>query len=354
MIPKKRALQLTAFLTLALLTACEPLAPRQTPQVIVVTGVTQEAPSGLEEVLLDGGVERGSSPAGTPTGGVVSTPVPTVTPTPTPTVIPTATPFVCRESAGQVVSTSFYSAIIGGDVPYLMYQPPCFYETWRRYPYVVLMHGTGYDEGMWVELGVVEALDKGIRTGTLPPMVLIMPDGGMLAENNEAPVAQSWEAVILDELIPSLERFDTGYCLWGAPDGRAIGGISRGGFWAFSIAMRHPDYFTALGGHSPHFDPDHVGPDVNPLSLAASTALLKSGLRIWMDNAAMDPVGPMVERMAETLEARGVGHDYVIHPTGTHEMPYWMAHVPEYLAFYGQDWPLDVMQLPSCEDPNPS
>lgn len=354
MIPKRRAIQLTAFLTLALFTACEPLAPQLSPEVIVVTGVTKDPPSAIEEVMLDGGNRRAPSQAGTPAGDVVSTPIPTVTPTPTPTATATATPFVCSESAGAIVSTSFYSEIVGGEVPYLMYQPPCFYETWRRYPYVVLMHGTGYDEQMWVDLGVVEALDKGIRTGTLPPMVLIMPDGGMLAESNEAPVAQSWEAVILDELIPMLESVETGYCLWGARDGRAIGGISRGGFWAFSIAMRHPDLFAALGGHSPHFDPDHVGADLNPLSLASGTALLKSGLRIWMDNAAMDPVAPMVERMAQTLQERGVEHEYVIHPTGAHEMAYWMAHVPEYLAFYGRDWPLDMLLLPSCEDPNPS
>lgn len=354
MIPKRRAFQLTAFLTLALLTACEPLAPHQTPSVIVVTGVTQDAPSRIDEVLLGAGGQRAPAQAATPVGGAVSTPIPTVTPTPTPTATPTATPFLCSEPTGTVISASFDSAIVGGEVPYLMYQPPCFYETWRRYPYVILMHGTGYDEQMWVDLGVVETLDKGIRTGTLPPMALIMPDGGLLAESNVAPVAQSWEAVILDELIPALESFETGYCLWGAREGRAIGGISRGGFWAFSIAMRHPDRFAALGGHSPHFDPDHVGADVNPLSLASGTALLKSGLRIWMDNAAMDPVAPMVEQMAQTLQARGVEHEYVIHPTGAHEMSYWMAHVPEYLAFYGRDWPLDVMMLPSCEDPSPS
>src|SRR5690606_5515229 len=215
MIPKSRVLLLTAFLTLALFTACEPLAPQQTPQVIVVTDTPDAGLSGIEGLQL---AAPDTPQAAALAGAQVSTPAPTVTATPEPTAIPTATPFVCNEPAGQVVSASFYSAIVGDDVPYLMYQPPCFYETWRRYPYVVLMHGTGYDEQMWVDLGVAEVLDKGIRTGTLPPMVLIMPDGAMLAESNEAPVAQSWEAVILDELIPMLENVETGYCLLGARD----------------------------------------------------------------------------------------------------------------------------------------
>lgn len=342
MIPNKRALQLTVFLTLALLTACEPLAPPLTPEVIVVTDTPETGGASAADVLLDAGIVA-----------QVNTPVPTVTPTPTPTPIPTATPFACDESTGQIVADTLASAILGADVPYTMYLPPCFYESWRRYPYVVLLHGTGYDEEMWLDLGVATALDKGIRTGTLPPMVLVMPDGGLLAENNEAPVEQSWEAVILDELLPALEDYTTGYCLWGAPEGRAIGGISRGGFWAFSIALRHPEQFDALGGHSPHFDPDHVGEDVNPLDLASRPGLAKSAPRIWLDNAAEDPVGPMVEQMAQTLQRRGVEHDYIIHPTGAHEMSYWMAHVGEYLAFYGQEWPVDVLALPSCEDPIP-
>lgn len=349
MIPKKRLLQLSVFLTFTLLTACEPLAPQQTPQIIVVTGVTPTAPPGGADVLFEAVIEPGTLAA-----GAVNTPVPTPTATPTPTALPTATPFGCLETTGRIVEETFTSAILGGDVPYTMYQPPCFFDTWRRYPYVILLHGTGYDEQMWADLGVAEALDKGIRTGTLPPMVLIMPDGGYLAEENNAPVEQSWEAVILSELVPSLEAYGTGYCLWGARDGRAIGGISRGGFWAFSIALRHPDLFSALGGHSPHFDPDHAPAAINPLDLAARAVLNKFPLRIWMDNAAQDTVGPMAERMSETLRANGIEHEYVIHPTGAHDMAYWTAHVTEYLSFYGQDWPVDVTRLPSCEEESPS
>jgi hypothetical protein len=34
-------------------------------------------------------------------------------------------------------------------------------------------------------------------------------------------------------------------------------------------------------------------------------------------------------------------------------MDYWVAHAPEYLAFYGQVWPHDPLALPSCLEPNP-
>lgn len=53
------------------------------------------------------------------------------------------------------------------------------------------------------------------------------------------------ENVFLTEFMPLLEstyRVDTAQ--------RAIGGISRGGSWAYEIAFRHPQLFRAVGGHS--------------------------------------------------------------------------------------------------------
>jgi hypothetical protein len=35
-------------------------------------------------------------------------------------------------------------------------------------------------------------------------------------------------------------------------------------------------------------------------------------------------------------------------PEGKHEKAYWASHVAEYLSFYGQTWPRDIKDLPSC------
>ena len=181
-------------------------------------------------------------------------------------------------------------------------------------------------------------------------MVLVMPDGDLVAELNDAPEDANYENLILDELIPSVEA---DFCLWGSRTGRAIGGISRGGFWAFSIAFRHPELFSAVGGHSPHFEPDATPPEVNPLDLATSANLTKSPMRIYFDNATNDYVGTNAMLMAELLRGNGIAHEYLINPTGEHDMDYWSAHASEYLSFYGQSWPYDPGVLPSCLDPSP-
>jgi enterochelin esterase-like enzyme len=348
MIPTKRLALLFVCLTLTLLVACEPLAPEQTPQYIVVTGETPDTSGGFVPTPLIGKTIPATSV--TNNGGVVNTPVPSATPTPPATAVPSPTPFGCAERTGMIIQSSFYSAIAGGEVPYHIYLPPCFYDTFKRYPYVVLLHGTGFDETMWEQIGAPDMMDQGVTKGSLPPMVLVMPNGDLISELNDAPEGQSYEEIVLDELIPEVEA---NFCLWGSRQGRAIGGISRGGFWAFSIAFRHPELFSALGGHSPHFEVNNTPPEVNPMSLAAGINLAKFPLRIYMDNATNDYVGTNAIQMSEILREHGIDHQYLINPTGDHDMAYWTAHAAEYLTFYGQMWPYDPAALPSCLEPSP-
>jgi hypothetical protein len=160
MIPTKRYFLLFVFLTLSLLVACEPLAPDQTPQYVVVTGETPETfsmPSPTPPIGQTAAATQIAAvpPTAPPTsiGGVVNTPVPSSTPTPPATALPSPTAFACQDREGLVIQSSFYSAITGGDVAYDIYLPPCFYDTFKRYPYAILLHGTGYDQTMWEQLG---------------------------------------------------------------------------------------------------------------------------------------------------------------------------------------------------------
>jgi enterochelin esterase-like enzyme len=307
-----------------MMAACEPLAPAPTPVVIVLSPTPTNPPS------------------------------PTVTPRPTdtetalpPTETPTATPWVCSEKQGQILTLSFNSKIAKTEVHYRAYLPPCYTETTRRYPYVILMHGSDADHTQWTEqLGVQNALEAGLAVKALPPMVLIMPEGGDLANTNTFRDGASWESLVITELMPEIEK---NFCTWNAREGRAIGGISRGGFWAFEIAFRHPDLFGAIGGHSPFFDPQNALPAYNPLSLAKTVQFPPGGQpRIWLDLGKDDYARPNVEVFQKTLANRGIDPGYTMNPEGQHDGAYWAAHVAEYLAFYGQTWPRDPQDLPSC------
>ncbi|NJL93339.1 MAG: esterase family protein [Anaerolineae bacterium] len=224
--------------------------------------------------------------------------------------------------------------------------PPCHEINARRYPYILLMHGSVQSDTHWDNLGLDEALARGVALGRLPPLALVLPFGGSLANLNTFGPSASWGAVVLDELVPHLEAT---YCLTqGEREQRAIGGISRGGFWAFVIALRHPEVFGAVGGHSAFFDLFHAPPTHNPLDLALATPP-DPPLRIWLDRGRNDHAQVNLDLMSERLTSNGIDHIYARHPVGQHNDLYWAAYLEDYLRFYSAPWTANVTELPACE-----
>lgn len=323
--------------TLIIISACEPLAYNPTPVAVVIT----------------------NEPTATVYTEPTITPTPTITRTPFPTETPfvtiTPTPFPCDDTAGQLVPFAQNpSAVSGGEnLRFIVYLPPCYQQSGARFPYTILLHGLSYREEQWQDLGMIDALDAGILNGTLAPMVLVMPYMGNFGQVNQFPPDPSYETHLLEELVPLIE---TNFCLYQNRDYRAIGGISRGGFWAFTIAMRHPDLFGIVGGHSAFFSGDTVSipPPFNPLELAVDDETLSDAdLRIYLDNGASDSSGPSQQTFSSRLTANGVPHTYVVHPVGDHSNEYWSEHVAEYLEFYGETWEKQYSNLPSCSEPSP-
>jgi len=267
----------------------------------------------------------------------------TATPIDTPTH-----PVTCSTSQGEVLDRSFNSPVAGGSVPYQIYLPPCYSQNNRRYPYVILLHGARSDETEWtVTLGVNQILDNGIAGGALPPMVLVMPFGGYLEYENLFTNGGSFESLILNDLIPAIED---NYCVMNTQMGRALAGISRGGFWVFEIGLRHPDVFGALAGHSAYFDPTIAPPDYNPLNLAQTVNFTAGRIpRLWLDVASDDgDTRPGLDAIAQSLGTRHIELHYMVYPSGGHLPTYWQSHLAEYLSFYGQGWPVNPQLLPAC------
>ncbi|MBZ0298929.1 MAG: hypothetical protein K8J31_04265 [Anaerolineae bacterium] len=318
------------ILLLLIAAACEPLAPAPTAQVIIVTPV----------------------PTRTPPPTATTPPTRTPLPSPTPDYTPTPSPSPCEAEGGSMLAfDDFQSDVAGENLRYRVYIPPCYLESEKRYPLVILLHGQGTNELQWDRLGMDEALDQGMRLGVVGPMILVMPYTGGIANRDSFPPNPSYETVILDELLPAIER---DFCTVNQAPYRAIGGISRGGFWAYSIALRHPDVFGRVGGHSAVFDEDNAPPAFNPLDLALNdTFLPDANLKMYLDNAANDLAGVGQQLFSSRLSARGIAHTYLIHPVGDHSDDYWQAHINDYLAFYGKDWPRTMAELPSCREPSP-
>lgn len=289
------------------------------------------------------------SPTATPPSTVNA--IPTLTPTlhPTTLLLPTATatPPTCTETQGVIVHDALMSQITGRAFRYRIYLPPCYAQSGRRYPYLIMLHGLvpGSDimnDSQWDQLGLDEAADQGYAQGALPPLVIVMPNGN---DADYAYDAGPLPEVIVEELIPAAE---SRYCLWGDAAHRAIGGLSRGGYWAYWIAFSHPDLFARVGGHSPFFYAAASPAEKNPDNLVDSAPGLEQ-LTMYLDHGQQDYVGASVRDFASRLERRGITPQYVVNPVGSHSEEYWAAHVADYLLFYAADWPRHVEDFPLCD-----
>ncbi len=298
-------------------------------------------------VILSGcrAKQAAATPTLLPTSTPTATPTaqPTATPLPAPTLTPTPVP--CTDTQGSIKTEVLPSQITGADFHYRIYLPPCYGATGRRYPLLVMLHGydaasDAMNDEQWVRLGLTAAADKGFVSGALPPMVIVMPNGlDASYGRDDGPVGK----VIASELMPEIAHR---FCLWDDVSKRAIGGLSRGGFWALSIAFLNPGLFGKVGGHSPFvYDGDY--PDQNPTNLL-DTPLKLGGLKIYIDHGAQDYAADGAQELVNKLKAHGIQPEYVVNPVGTHAEDYWSAHVADYLTFYAADWPRDVSQYPAC------
>ncbi len=230
-------------------------------------------------------------------------------------------------SAAGTLSRETYLRGAGQDHRFHIYLPPCYESTSADYPLLMLLHGSNADDLQWALLGFLQSLETAIHENHAPPMIVVMPFGGEAANSNSFG-ANSYDVILLDLLANISERYRAG-------EARAIGGISRGGFWAYHLGLRFPDHFVAIGGHSPFFDADHVPAAYNPLNLARELSA-DTHLSLWLDRGTNDHAAAGIEQMHVNLQAGQAAHQYVVYPGGDHSEASWSRNIDDYVAFYSR------------------
>ncbi|MCL4507690.1 MAG: esterase family protein [Chloroflexi bacterium] len=314
--------------------------------LVIVTGayiLLRTQPSGA--IDISAGVEQQATAqiAAAATDAATQVAV-ALAPADTPTPAPTSAPdwLDCGDTAGTLLTDKVKSAVLGLTLPVQVYLPPCYDDTQYAYPTLYLIQGLGYTIGQWVNDGATKVADREILAGRLPPFIMVMPANDWMSGNRSRYVYTSrgkgsWEDFIVNELAPTV---DARYSTWDDRAGRAIGGISRGGYWSLEIAFTHTGLFSAVGGHSPAITSDYlVGADADfsMLDLVRSTSTLKT-LRIFLDAGLDDVTQTGVYQLAAELGAKQVAYTGHI-GSGRHDDAYWSAQMGEYLSFYAQDWP---------------
>jgi S-formylglutathione hydrolase FrmB len=150
---------------------------------------------------------------------------------------------------GQVIEgRDMSSQIMGKPVNYAIYLPPDYESSQRRYPVVYLLHGLSDNASGWVQFGEVQlAADRAIASREIPPMIIVMPDGGISWYINNVDGTVLWEDMFIQEFIPYIDKT---YRTRPTKEYRGISGLSMGGYGSLIHSLKHPELFTACAAFS--------------------------------------------------------------------------------------------------------
>ena len=146
---------------------------------------------------------------------------------------------ICVTANGRVETVRFQSKIVGASLPYKAILPADYNTaTTTRYPVLYLLHGLTGHYSDWVSRSNVADYARQYR------MIVVTPEG------NDSWYIDKYESYILEELIPDVQQR---YRTIEARYGRAIAGLSMGGYGAIKFGLKSPQTFAFAGSMSGAF-----------------------------------------------------------------------------------------------------
>ena len=112
----------------------------------------------------------------------------------------------------------------------------------RRYPVLYLLHGYTDHYPAWVSYTNLTQYGRGYQ------QIIVMPEGDNgFYTNSYADADLAWEDFVILDLIPYV---DGHYRTVAAREGRAIAGLSMGGYGALKLGLKYPRMFCAVASMS--------------------------------------------------------------------------------------------------------
>ena len=152
----------------------------------------------------------------------------------------------CVSVAARVETVRLQSKLVNATLPYNVILPPD-YDTARatRYPVLYLLHGLTGHYSDWVTK--TNVADYAAQYG----LIVVMPEGndGWYTDSTTI-TTDKYESYILQELLPDVQQR---YRTIEARYGRAIAGLSMGGYGAIKFGLKSPQTFVFAASMSGAF-----------------------------------------------------------------------------------------------------
>jgi putative tributyrin esterase len=249
-------------------------------------------------------------------------------------------PLVAPAPAGvRPLEDGYRSQALRGELRFEVFLPPGYTTGKRRYPVVYFLHGlpassTAYRRATFV----ADALGGSRRRA-----ILVAPQGARAGEPDpeylDRGPGRNWETAIAQELPAYVDRH---YRTIAERRGRALVGLSAGGYGAVVLALNHLSSFSVVESWSGYFRPtDPSGTRVLPHTLAQSAHALLATLKAderrrptffaFYVGSEDKRFRAENEQLDDELRAAGIPHVFRIYP-GAHEQSVWAAHAHVWLA----------------------
>jgi putative tributyrin esterase len=261
--------------------------------------------------------------------------------------------------AATVDTISIPSKMMNKNYKAVIVLPASYSTNSKAYPVLYLLHGGFGHFDDWIkktpDTTLVQTLSDQYN------FIIVMPEGEVFSYYLNSPVIKEsqFETYITKEVI---EKIDASYRTIKDRKGRAISGLSMGGYGALYLAARHPDLFCAVGSMSGALNPDMQGwklkPDMetgikkefekilgpiekNQQVYADASVLnmadkIKAGnIKIIFDDGVDDFLIEANRELHRRLIANGTPHDYSERP-GAHTWEYWQNSLPYHALFFSK------------------
>ena len=267
-------------------------------------------------------------------------------------------PLVASPAAPEVRSSTFASAALGREVGYVVDLPPSYDAAApKKYPVVYALHGLFEGSGFWERRGLAAILAELRVGGGLPEFLVVAVDGGNSFFVNAR--GGRYEDLVTQDFVAHVEA---SYRVVPGRAGRALLGISMGGYGALHVAFDQPGLFAAVATHSAMLlekipsaeqgarrgqmaafhqvfgDPIDVAlwNESDPLT-KARTVVAKAAPALFLDCGAEDRYGLASghRELHRILDERGVAHSFEL-PPGDHGYEYVRTRLEKSLRFLGE------------------
>ena len=233
----------------------------------------------------------------------------------------------------------------------------------QRYPVLYFLHGLGDNEQTLFNSGGWTLVDDLRNQHKMGDFLIAAPEGRRSFYINSADGSVLYSDFFLQEFLPHIE---SKYRVRAGRTGRAISGISMGGYGALRFGFAHPELFSAVSAQSaalitespreldavsqtgsplvgilgavfgkpinvPHWNEN------NPFVLAKRNTAALRKMAIYFNCGQDDNYGfeKGAAALHDGLQKESVKHEYHPYP-GDHSLPYFMSHFAEVMEFHSR------------------